>query len=123
MIRRPPRSTRTDTLFPYTTLFRSPDNVDAWRGLGALAAAQGQATEQTAAQFMIDRVTLYSSDDLYVQREINRSLDTWIAEQRNLPDANQIGRAHVELQSLMRISYAVFCLKKKKKHKNKIKHI
>src|SRR3546814_20173630 len=96
MIRRPPRSTRTDTLFPYTTLFRSPDNVDAWRGLGALAAAQGQATEQTAAQFMIDRVTLYSSDDLYVQREINRSLDTWIAEQRNLPDANPTQLAYAD---------------------------
>src|SRR3546814_3086198 len=48
---------------------------------------------------MIDRVTLYSSDDLYVQREINRSLDTWIAEQRNLPDANPTQIAYADTLS------------------------
>src|SRR3546814_1766611 len=89
MIRRPPRSTRTDTLFPYTTLFRSappgrfrrPDQPRSWRSscssstpstrncTGAILLASGERSEEHTS----------------------------------------------ELQSLMRISYAVFCLKKKKK--------
>src|SRR3546814_6540050 len=75
MIRRPPRSTRTDTLFPYTTLFRSPDHPgrNAFRGtrracFGGFQRRRSRSEEHTS-----------------------------------------------ELQSLMRISYAVFCLKKKKK--------
>src|SRR3546814_5110289 len=81
MVRRPPRSTRTDTLFPYTTLFRSrwslPDRRIRHRGLDRLLA-QGHC--------------------------------------------DQAGRSRSEehtseLQSLMRISYAVFCLKKKKQQK------
>src|SRR3546814_4640596 len=81
MIRRPPRSTRTDTLFPYTTLFRS-------------------------------HAGHRSSGD---QRSRTRRL---------LPGADDASRSEEhtsELQSLMRISYAVFCLKKKKKH-NTISH-
>src|SRR3546814_7358337 len=91
MIRRPPRSTRTDTLFPYTTLFRS--------GLGRP-----------------DR-------DLFRRQARHRCAGRGDA---GLPgadaDADDVGRRHgrseehtSELQSLMRISYAVFCLKKKKK--------
>src|SRR3546814_4040017 len=78
MIRRPPRSTRTDTLFPYTTLFRS-----RWR-----------------------------------RREIERLDFVFMSGH---PDAIEDRRSEEhtsELQSLMRISYAVFCLKKKKKQKN-----
>src|SRR3546814_12560744 len=79
MIRRPPRSTRTDTLFPYTTLFRSPrpDNAGThlwprcWPGFPLLAGSGHVRSEEHTS----------------------------------------------ELQSLMRISYAVFCLKKKKKNK------
>src|SRR3546814_5229554 len=77
MIRRPPRSTRTDTLFPYTTLFRSGEHV------------------------------------AHLERGIVRHVELVAAA---------VGRAQMrseehtsELQSLMRISYAVFCLKKKKK--------
>src|SRR3546814_8783925 len=89
MIRRPPRSTRTDTLFPYTTLFRShrwasapmaapricrsiarKGPMPSWRWLSPLASAENRSEEHTS-----------------------------------------------ELQSLMRISYAVFCLKKKKQTK------
>src|SRR3546814_7111864 len=82
MIRRPPRSTRTDTLFPYTTLFRS---VQAW-------------------------VYIFSSSKLN-QVCIKQAV-------RNLPakPLEHVGRSEEhtsELQSLMRISYAVFCLKKK----------
>src|SRR6056297_3965396 len=76
MIRRPPRSTRTDTLFPYTTLFRSIDNALYWLG-----------------EFGFDGLRIGRIGDLI----------------------DQIGRAQSELQSLRRISYAVFCLKKKKK--------
>src|SRR6056297_3928641 len=77
MIRRPPRSTRTDTLFPYTTLFRSP---------GAGARGSGQP--------------------------------------RHPRDQRRRSEEHTsELQSLRRISYAVFCLKKKKKNKTNMIHL
>src|SRR3546814_19784182 len=85
MIRRPPRSTRTDTLFPYTTLFRSED--------GGVVLWVGQ-----------DREELVQSAQL-------RDLDTrtrWSMMTRRSEEHTS------ELQSLMRISYAVFCLKKKK---------
>src|SRR3546814_2907344 len=82
MIRRPPRSTRTDTLFPYTTLFRSAlDRADARRGSGRHAGDRQGGGDQCRA----------------ARSEEHTS----------------------ELQSLMRISYAVFCLKKKKKQKQK----
>src|SRR3546814_8068791 len=93
MIRRPPRSTRTDTLFPYTTLVRSLDPavrhpVQARRGRGIGRACRAH-------------------DD--------PDLDLDPRELRPDPDPDQ-GRSEEhtsELQSLMRISYAVFCLKKK----------
>src|SRR3546814_13412060 len=113
-IRRPPRSTSTDTLFPYTTLFRStlplgvvlewrrvdhPWKDHDWRPVAVIPGAppldprgpwtllrEGEAVRQ------------YHAGTLPLE----------------------IGRAHVELQSLMRISYAVFCLKKKNT-KTKIK--
>src|SRR3546814_7119786 len=75
MIRRPPRSTRTDTLFPYTTLFRSPG------GDAAVVRVHGS---QKGIAISTDRSEEHTS----------------------------------ELQSLMRLSYAVFCLKKKKKNRN-----
>src|SRR3546814_7181347 len=75
MIRRPPRSTRTDTLFPYTTLFRSSERARAH-----LPVLGGHVAR----------------DQPVIARDISRSEE------------------HTsELQSLMRISYAVFCLKKK----------
>src|SRR3546814_2700520 len=95
MIRRPPRSTRTDTLFPYTTLFRSLPIVrlqPAGHMNGAAFAEQPTARLGT--------------------------LDT--PGHRLQPPAGRIGERSEEhtseLQSLMRISYAVFCLKKKKNH-------
>src|SRR3546814_9126128 len=85
MIRRPPRSTRTDTLFPYTTLFRSRPRTN--RG---------------------DRTIELKHHTARVEVEI---LDA-----SGLPAENvKRSEEHTsELQSLMRISYAVFCLKKKK---------
>src|SRR3546814_2394632 len=81
MIRRPPRSTRTDTLFPYTTLFRSP----ATRNSAPSASSSGQPESRPASQARTE-------------------------------SAKRSEEHTSELQSLMRISYAVFCLKKKNKH-------
>src|SRR3546814_16887392 len=102
MIRRPPRSTRTDTLFPYTTLFRSPGRQARRRR--PAARLQGHRADRPAPPV-----------------DARRDADLAAAASRHLFDrgsgaADQIGRAHVELQSLMRISYAVFCLKKKNKN-------
>src|SRR3546814_1364823 len=82
MIRRPPRSTRTDTLFPYTTLFRS-------RNGQALARASSFAYRDAA---------------LTVRDMPSRGTDSQCERSEEHTS---------ELQSLMRISYAVFCLKKK----------
>src|SRR3546814_2433914 len=91
MIRRPPRSTRTDTLFPYTTLFRS-------RGCET-RCGQRLFHRQRARDLLVDAV---DADVQPVRRHI--------AE----PHSDVRSEEHTsELQSLMRISYAVFCLKKK----------
>src|SRR3546814_1845510 len=82
MRRRPPRSTRTDTLFPYTTLFRSPDAISSPIIEHCAKANPCPATADSIV--MCDREKIRRSEE-----------DT------------------SELQSLMRISYAVFCLKKK----------
>src|SRR3546814_7190340 len=103
MIRRPPRSTRTDTLLPYTTLFRSASARRAalrlcraarpWQKSGAAGCA--------CAGRQGDRLTLVSRRPAPSARRVERP------EQRSEEHTS-------ELQSLMRISYAVFCLKKKK---------
>src|SRR3546814_4618864 len=105
MIRRPPRSTRTDTLFPYTTLFRS-----------GRAAGFGEHLGDRRGQRGLAMVDVTDGADVAVRLvPLKLSLSHFI-----LP-SNQISRSEEhtsELQSLMRISYAVFCLKKKhiKKH-------
>src|SRR3546814_2562413 len=103
MIRRPPRSTRTDTLFPYTTLFRSGE-VDA------VEQAVLQCPLAAAEQRMGRRILV-----LLEQRtdpgEAGHRL-------RQEPEGERSEEHTSELQSLMRISYAVFCLKKKT-NKNK----
>src|SRR3546814_4933758 len=78
MIRRPPRSTRTDTLFPYTTLFRS------WRCARIMGSSAGHACQAATSP--------------------------------SAANAQRSEEHTSELQSLMRISYAVFCLKKKTKY-------
>src|SRR3546814_4961906 len=94
MIRRPPRSTRTDTLFPYTTLFRSDPllNQRGGRLIGEVLTVT-QAIEDGRGRAKV-------GDGEWPVRG---------------PDAAERSEEHTsELQSLMRISYAVFCLKKKK---------
>src|SRR3546814_5741494 len=93
-IRRPPRSTRTDTLFPYTTLFRSTLGALAHRGDLAREHPEGVA----ALGLDLAHRLLISGEPLMHR-----------LEQRLRSEEHTS-----ELQSLMRISYAVFCLKKKK---------
>src|SRR3546814_1734371 len=97
MIRRPPRSTRTDTLFPYTTLFRSTYTYD----------------------FTLDqRASLnfyHPHPHLMTAEQVNLGLAGGILVRDRSEEHTS------ELQSLIRISYAVFCLKKKKK-KKRLKH-
>src|SRR3546814_12305742 len=81
MIRRPPRSTRTDTLFPYTTLFRSTPTCGAARAPAPIV-----------------------HDSRRILQQVQRIIPTLLRSEEHTS----------ELQSLMRISYAVFCLKKKK---------
>src|SRR3546814_3718740 len=123
MIRRPPRSTLTDTLFPSTTLFRS---------LGVLGDHGEAALDDVRieGQQLLDTVDVVDHDSAHGDQ---------VVEQRGQVDlvdldegAQLIDRARTlvrseehtsELQSLMRISYAVFCLKKKNKYQTRIYNI
>src|SRR3546814_7320035 len=107
MIRRPPRSTRTDTLFPYTTLFRSAERErDVGDAAGNVAVGQGLA------------------DDARGLDEVDRVVVVFLHAGGDGEDRSEEHTS--ELQSLMRISYAVFCLKKKKEkqrqHHNTQRH-
>src|SRR3546814_4758680 len=100
MIRRPPRSTRTDTLFPYTTLFRSEGGDE--HPEGALAKRPHRGTARRRLPFR-HRLHPVARENQPVQRR-----------------GGERSEEHTsELQSLMRISYAVFCLKKKKQDTHK----
>src|SRR3546814_2061809 len=109
MIPRPPRSTRTDTLFPYTTLFRSPGAVadqdfgvhcprradDCW-------PASFGADEERASPHVVSPISTAPTVPTQVNPPHEVESTFWRSEEHTS-----------ELQSLMRISYAVFCLKKK----------
>src|SRR3546814_1359433 len=103
MIRRPPRSTRTDTRVPYTTLFRSDDPF-AGLALGHLAPDHRQD--------IVDRFRIAErGQDQLQARIVHMRMPVDKARHHRPPRSEE----HTsELQSLMRISYAVFCLKKKK---------
>src|SRR3546814_9803795 len=138
MIRRPPRSTRTDTLFPYTTLFRSAFRAQRWPRKFAIVAAIERRPDE--------RCRFRLHDDLCAGGFRHRFFGLWLSDHAgavwHLAPCRGLhtrGRVHVmdalriggrkpcrqvawafrseehtsELQSLMRISYAVFCLKKK----------
>src|SRR3546814_10492269 len=98
MIRRPPRSTRTDTLFPYTTLFRS-------RSGSSECLRRARRSRRSFAQASRDQ-----------GRRHPRPRAGGLRDHARPPSRSEEHTS--ELQSLMRISYAVFCLKKKKKKKN-----
>src|SRR3546814_6246291 len=98
MIRRPPRSTRTDTLFPYTTLFRSI-NFGKWTFIlmSEFSASLAPVPSGYRRRYTVD----------FKRQVVQESMASGRSEEHTS-----------ELQSLMRISYAVFCLKKKKTQTN-----
>src|SRR3546814_2265012 len=102
MIRRPPRSTRTDTLFPYTTLFRS-NGHEQWVLPSDIRNDAGHLQSEGGATQSLTRM-----------RKIGRRPKALDAESPLRRSEEHTS----ELQSLMRISYAVFCLKKKNNNIN-----
>src|SRR3546814_2838653 len=104
MIRRPPRSTRTDTLFPYTTLFRSEENSEK----------RGESIEivklyrTCLERLLLLKISIYDVG-------ISKVAPGHLIFHCRVRDLARSEEHTSELQSLMRISYAVFCLKKKKK--------
>src|SRR3546814_7717010 len=111
MIRRQPRSTRTDTLFPYTTLFRSygPGTYTSKKyeivHAGTIGPERFSSVKSNASS-VITQVVSYGSNSVYLT-----------------PSGGLRSEEHTsELQSLMRTSYAVFCLNKKPTHTYKMKY-
>src|SRR3546814_2019500 len=103
MIRRPPRSTRTDTLFPYTTLFRSQDFIQATTEVdSSTASARYSSGRRHDCQAGLHQATAAQA-----------TTPSQASTLRRLPPSRSEEHTS-ELQSLMRISYAVFCLTKKK---------
>src|SRR3546814_4128268 len=114
MLRRPPRSTRTDTLFPYTTLFRS--QVVTHQHAGRISKNCVRGVAPPAQVRFVDHVIMQQ------RGRMNEFNHRGQAVMRNPLVAQGLGHRSEEhtseLQSLMRISYAVFCLKKKKLNLN-----
>src|SRR3546814_5042660 len=107
MIRRPPRSTRTDTLFPYTTLFRSSVRIRSPRGGKPVPPREHQLHQLDP---FLRRGNL-CKDPRGERRRASTQISA--ASLDNKKSAWRSEEHTSELQSLMRISYAVFCLKKK----------
>src|SRR3546814_5296664 len=97
MIRRPPRSTRTDTLFPYTTLFRSAYK-DSPLGNYQICPVE------LLPNITLQQLESYRARTLFGPNAVLSGAGLWFRSEEHTS----------ELQSLMRISYAVFCLKKKR---------
>src|SRR3546814_5445853 len=114
MIRRPPRSTRTDTLFPYTTLFRSSTSAASYEaallavGAGLTAVASLEAGEGDSAFCAVRPPGHHATPT----QAMGFCLFNNVRSEEHTS----------ELQSLMRISYAVFCLKKKKRKHETTQH-
>src|SRR3546814_7682518 len=127
MIRRPPRSTRTDTLFPYTTLFRSESPDQGIRPIGRSASGASAAAEcnhPAATSGLAYNATRSGQDLALTDRRPGRRRHAVhllhaisgvsAAHLHHVADAQHRSEEHTsELQSLMRNSYAVFCLTKK----------
>src|SRR3546814_10072563 len=123
MIRRPPRSTRTDPLFPYTTLFRSPAMAKAGHPAQLRAGTTPwpgcrQPLPRLLAADRFGREVVGRRTELAGHRDdaIDRHFLDLVGREGCEDAAHLVGRSEEhtsELQSLMRISYAVFCLKKK----------
>src|SRR3546814_10510884 len=124
MIRRPPRSTRTDTLFPYTTLFRS---IWGYRLLGVFVeippkippiqiVVDGHSGSQRVTPNLTGPQKIFEFSRKNILRWPERAAggnSRMVAEEGLEPPTRRSEEHTSELQSIMRISYAVFCLKKK----------
>src|SRR3546814_7984856 len=117
MIRLPPRSTRTDTLFPYTTLFRSSGGRVPEPRCPLFCLEANRRLDTVGAWLRPDPI---ASAEQILEADAKGIID--LVGQILSPDRDRIATHAIrseehtsELQSLMRISYAVFCLKKKKK--------
>src|SRR3546814_3488501 len=116
MIRRPPGSTRTDTLFPYTTLFRSQGNLVFYGGLILPGPALMRSALATGTANLPEANAPFAAYPTHTHQAISSG----IAAAQAGALLRQRSEEHTsELQSLMRISYAVFCLKKKTKKQAK----
>src|SRR3546814_6223824 len=113
MIRRPPRSTRTDTLFPYTTLFRSECPIDGMYSFDSPALSCRTGSPRFVSLHRARRHHASSADlpDGNPYSFHNFANRAWAS---SMPGRSEEHTS--ELQSLMRISYAVFCLKNKKEN-------
>src|SRR3546814_2905656 len=127
MIRRPPRSTRTDTLFPYTTLFRSKDgqgrnrarpaartapltgHFNRYSAGSSLAGRAGSRVFERGRPMRIDMVPIGDNPP----ESLNVIIEVPVGGEPVKYEFDRSEEHTSELQSLMRISYAVFCLKKK----------
>src|SRR3546814_10531176 len=128
MMRRPPRSTRTDTLFPYTTLFRSTRRCAAGRRASARRESRADDKDYwslpkccanifaaNGAIFLSEWATSGAKLSVQLNGVCNRCACACAVAKNFLPLARRSEEHTSELQSLMRISYAVFCVKKKNK--------
>src|SRR3546814_4492556 len=116
MIRRPPRSTRTDTRFPYTTLFRS-DRGDAVALYHDVLVVLGLVADGVDEIADVDHRPAGGNGEAVAEVDGDFADDAGFG----VDGLQLVGRSEEhtsELQSLMRISYAVFCLTKKKNHKS-----
>src|SRR3546814_2825265 len=110
MIRRPPRSTLTDTLFPYTTLFRSSTALAFPSPESRVPSPESKREEESRSRHGVQTFELQES-----RQWQRKSSATSNCRSRPVRPTRVRSEEHTsELQSLMRISYAVFCLKKKK---------
>src|SRR3546814_3335055 len=106
MIRRPPRSTRTDTLFPYTTLFRSGSRIrKSLMEIVDVTDSDSDSLSPTEEPFV---------RELEREKQMNVEPTVMISTMKWTQEISRSEEHTSELQSLMRISYAVFCWKKKK---------
>src|SRR3546814_8152874 len=133
MIRRPPRSTRTDTLFPYTTLFRSVKDKNSgvklmgfghrvYKNYDPRAKLMQETCKEVLQSLGLEKDPLFKlamelerialEDDYFVQRKLYPNVDFYSGiVQRAIGIPTRSEEHTSELQSLMRISYADFCLK------------
>src|SRR3546814_1757033 len=122
MILRPPSSTRTDTLFPYTTLVRSC-SARCKRATARAAWFRSSSISSPAARRMRtsgtrrDEGSAFTHGPWRAHRRRHRLISSPSATEPRVQGKRRSEEHTSELQSLMRISYAVFCLKKKKKNK------